>query len=224
MEKKTKEIFDLIPENITDILKKQKFKSFRPSQEKSIKQGLFQNNKNQLVVSPTGSGKTLVAELAMLDCILNKKKRVIYIVPLKALASEKYKEFLELYGDKFRIRISVGDLQTEKYNYDYDLLLVTAEKLDSLIRNSLDILSDLGLVIADEIHLINDEKRGPTLEVLLSIFRMKYQQVRIIGLSATVKNKEEFADWLDADLIYDEFRPVELQQLILNENDLNRYK
>ncbi len=213
-----------IPENIRGFLKELKIEKLRPSQEKSIKRGLFDNNKNQVVCSPTASGKTLIAELAMLDEILNKQKRVIYIVPLKALAWEKYKEFKEVYGEKVKIRVSVGEIQNEKYNYDYDLLILTAEKLDSLIRRNREILEDLGLVIADEIHLINDEKRGPTLEILLSIFKAKYPKIRIIGLSATIGNAEELSKWLNADLIEDDWRPVELQHYVLVDNELIRYK
>ena len=217
-------IFELIPENINEFLSKQNIKELRPSQEKSIKKGLFKNNHNQIVCTPTGSGKTLVAELAMLDTILNKKKRVIYIVPLKALATEKYKEFKELYGDKFKVRISIGEVQNERYNTDYDLLLVTSEKLDSLIRHDTNFLNDLGLVIVDEIHLLNDDKRGPILEILLTIFLTKYKRIRIIGLSATIGNAKELSKWLRADLVEDDWRPVELQHYVLNENKLLRYK
>ncbi|MCA9459752.1 MAG: DEAD/DEAH box helicase [Nanoarchaeota archaeon] len=220
----SQELIEEIPANIKKFLDKQNIKELRPSQEKSIKKGLFKNNHNQIVCTPTGSGKTLVAELAMLDVILNKQKKVIYIVPLKALASEKYKEFQELYGNKFRIRISIGEVQNEKYNYDYDLLLVTSEKLDSLIRHDRKILENLGLVIVDEIHLLNDEKRGPTLEILLSIFRTKYKKIRIIGLSATIGNAKELSSWLKADLIEDNWRPVELQHYVLYDNELMRYK
>jgi helicase len=218
-------IINQIPKNILEILnKKLNVYNLRPSQVKSIEKGLFKNENNQLICTPTGSGKTLVAEMAILDTILNKKKKAIYIVPLKALASEKYKEFVKNYGDLFKIRISIGELQTEKYNYDYDLLFVTSEKLDSLIRFDKKIINDLGLIIADEIHLLNDEKRGPTLEILLSIFKTKYDKVRIIALSATVGNSKEIAEWLEADLIEDDWRPVELSHCILVGNNLYRYK
>lgn len=220
----TKDIFSEIPENVLKYIQKQNIKELRPSQEKSIKKGLFKNNHNQIVCTPTGSGKTLVAELAMLHTLLNKQKKVIYIVPLKALASEKYKEFMTLYGMDFKIRISVGDLQNEKYNYDYDLLIVTAEKLDSIIRHDMKILENTGLVIVDEIHLLNDEKRGPTLEILLSIFKTKFPKVRLIGLSATIGNAKELSEWLKADLIEDTWRPVELQHFVLSGNELLRYK
>jgi helicase len=218
------QVFTRMPNNIKEILFNQNIKTLRPSQEKAIKNGLFLDNKNQIISSPTASGKTLVAEMAMLDTILNKKKKVIYIVPLKALASEKYKEFLENYKDKFKIRISIGDIQNEKYNYDYDLLLVTAEKLDSLIRNNTDFISNTGLLIVDEIHLLNDEKRGPTLEIILSIFKTKFVNTRIIGLSATIGNAKEISKWLNANLIEDNWRPVTLEYHVLYENELSRYK
>jgi len=219
-----KDVFDLIPDKIKEFLEKQNISSLRPSQEKSIRKGLFKNNHNQLVVSPTGSGKTMVAELAMLNNIFLKNQKVIYIVPLKALASEKYKEFRELYGKEMNVRMSIGEIADENYTYDFDLLLVTSEKLDSLIRHSTSILNGVGLVIADEIHLLNDEKRGPTLEILLSIFKTKYPKIRIIGLSATIGNSKELSEWLDADLIEDDFRPVELQHCVLVDDELERYK
>jgi len=220
----TPDMFDQIPPVIMKFLEKQKISELRPSQAKSILKGLFKNENNQIVCTPTGSGKTLVAELAMLDTIFNKKKKVIYIVPLKALASEKYREFQELYGEDFNVRLSIGELQNERYNFDYDLMILTAEKLDSLLRHDKRLLDSLGLVIADEIHLLNDERRGPTLEILLSIFKSKYKEIRIIGLSATIGNAKEIAEWLEADLVEDDWRPVELQHYISYGDDMKRYK
>ncbi len=224
MTKNNDNIFSKIPENIGDILKKQGILEFRPSQIKSIEKGLFSNSNNQIVCTPTGSGKTLVAELAMLDTILNKKKRVLYVVPLKALASEKYREFKETYGEDFSVKISVGDATDERFANEFDVLMLTSEKLDSMIRHSRHFLDDVGLVIADEVHLINDESRGATLEVLLSIFKAKYSNIRIIGLSATIGNADEICGWLSADLVFDEWRPVELHHLVLAGDELNRYK
>ena len=143
---------------------------------------------------------------------------------MKALASEKYKEFRDLYGDDFKVRIAIGEIQNERYSYDYDLLIVTAEKLDSLIRHNRDFLNGLGLLVVDEIHLLNDESRGPTLEILLSIFKSKFPGIRIIGLSATVGNAKEISAWLDAELVEDDWRPVELEHHVLFENELLRYK
>ncbi len=220
----TNDILKQIPNNIIKFIEKQNIKEFRPCQTKSIEKNLFKNGKNQIVATPTGSGKTLVAELAMLDTILNKRKKAIYIVPLKALASEKHKEFIENYKHEFKIRVAIGELQNETYNYDFDLLIVTSEKLDSLIRHSTKILENIGLVIIDEIHLLNDARRGPTLEVLLSIFKAKYPKIRLIGLSATIGNAKEISAWLEAELIEDDWRPVELQHHVLYDNELDRYK
>ena len=159
-----------------------------------------------------------------MDYILNKNKKVLYIVPLKALAGEIYNEFSKKYSNDFKIKISIGEIQEEKYNYDYDLLILTSEKLDSLIRHDIKILENIGLVIIDEIHLLNDEKRGPTLEVLLSIFLTKYPQFRLIGLSATIGNSKELAQWLHADLIEDLWRPIKLEHCVLVDDKLERYK
>ena len=214
----------LFPKSLQSIIEDMKLKSLRPCQEKAIKKGLFNKQDNMIVASPTGSGKTLVAEFAMLQIILEYKKKVIYVVPLKALASEKYKEFNELYSNHFSVHISIGEVQTQNYVKDFDLLLVTAEKLDSLLRHSQDFIKDVGLVIVDEIHLLNDETRGPTLEVLITLFKIKFKHIRIMGLSATIHNCDELAKWLNAQLVYDIFRPVELQHYTLLNGKLNKEK
>lgn len=198
------------PRRIQSIIKDMNVPELRPCQQKAINQGLFTTDKNILVSAPTASGKTLIAEFAMLQTILEHKKRVIYVVPLKALASEKYKEFDEQYSKYFSVHISIGEVQTQNFVKDFDLLLVTAEKLDSLLRHSKNFMNDVGLVIIDEIHLLNDETRGPTLEVLITLFKIKFPTIRILGLSATIKNKEELSEWLNSELVYDTFRPVEL--------------
>lgn len=215
---------EVIPTEVQRYLTVRSYDDLRPVQKKSVERGLFTSDANQLVSSPTASGKTLIAEMGMLHTIFKEKKRVLYIVPLKALASEKYKSFREIYGKDMKVRISIGEIQNERYNYDYELLILTAEKLDSLIRHNKEILNGVGLVIADEIHLLNDEKRGPTLEILLSIFKSKYPGIRLLGLSATVGNAEELAKWLKADLIDDQWRPVELEHHVVYGNEMRRYK
>ena len=215
---------NLFPSSIQNIIKELDLKSLRPSQEKAINQGLFTTQNNMIVSAPTASGKTLIAEFAMLQTIIEFKKRVIYVVPLKALASEKYKEFDQLYSKFFSVHISIGEVQTQNYVKDFDLLLVTAEKLDSLLRHSKDFMNDVGLIIIDEIHLLNDESRGPTLEVLITLFKIKYNKIRILGLSATIRNKEELAEWLNAELVYDTFRPVELHHYTYLNDSLTFHK
>lgn len=203
---------ELIHGDLYDILIKKGIIKLMPVQEKAIKAGLFEN-KNLLVCSPTSSGKTLVAELAAFNSIITRRGKAIYIVPLKALANEKFKEFKQFYGEKARIALSIGDLDSsEPYLANYDCIITTSEKLDSLIRHHSPWLKDVAVIIVDEIHNMNDPKRGPTLEVLITILRELLQDTQIIALSATIGNPEQLAKWLKANLVQDSWRPVPLHK------------
>ena len=208
---KLSDIKDNLHEAAFSILSKE-IDELRPSQEKSIKAGLF-DKKNMLVCTPTASGKTLIAEFSLINTILKEGKKAVYIVPLKALASEKHKHFRERYGSLFKTALSIGDMDsTDSYLGDYDLIICTSEKLDSLIRHHTPWIRDIGCIIVDEIHLLNDPGRGPTLEILITLMRQLLKNVQIISLSATIGNPEQLAAWLDSKLITDEWRPVKLEQ------------
>ena len=166
-----------------------------------------------MVCTPTASGKTLVAEFAALKSIAEGKGKAIYIVPLKALANEKYKDFKKRYSGIAKIALSIGDLDSaDPYLAEYDLIIATSEKMDSLIRHHAPWLSSIAAVIIDEVHLMNDPGRGPTVEILITILRQLLKKVQIIALSATIGNPEELAEWLDANLVIDSWRPVELHK------------
>ena len=201
------------------------FNKFRPSQEKAINAGLLEG-KNMLVCSPTASGKTFVAELAGIKRILEDGGKMVYIVPLKSLASEKADEFKEKYTDfGIQTALSIGDPDSsEGWLSKYDIIVCTSEKFDSLLRHNIPWLKDVQTVIFDEIHLLNDTNRGPTLEIIITLLKRVLTNVQIIGLSATIGNPEEFADWLDAELIEDKWRPVELHQGIFHEDKLKFLK
>lgn len=200
-----------------------KFEEFRPSQEKSLNAGLL-DGKNILVCSPTASGKTLVAEIAMLQSILENKGKAIYIVPLKALASEKYREFSTKYGDLIKVAVSIGDTDSsESHLSKYDLVITTSEKLDSLIRHNTPFLDEVYLVVVDEVHLLNDVSRGPTLEIVITILRHILKNIQLVCLSATVGNEKELAEWLGAKLVHDVWRPVELKEGIMLDNQIDFY-
>ena len=200
-----------LPEAFYSILSEH-IKEFRPSQEKSINAGLLEG-KNLLVCTPTASGKTLIAELAAVKAILEGKGKAVYIVPLKALASEKFKDFQNKYGKVMKVAMSIGDIDsTDSYLMDYDLIITTSEKLDSLTRHHTPWLKLISTIIVDEVHLLNDPGRGPTLEILLTILMQLLPKAQIIALSATIGNPQELAAWLKADLVEDDWRPVILRK------------
>ena len=211
-----------IPKELYEILEKE-IADLRPAQEKSIKKGLL-DGRNLLVCTPTASGKTLIAELAALKSILEGKGKAVYIVPLKALASEKYRNFKKRYGRIAKIALSIGDIDSsDPYIAEYDLIITTSEKLDSLIRHHSPWISGIKTIIVDEIHLLNDAERGPTLEILLTILKHLLKNSQIIGLSATIGNAEELAEWLQADLVVDEWRPVKLHKGIYYDGKIEFY-
>lgn len=206
--KQNKHVF---PKKVYDLLIQKEFEQLRPSQAKSVKAGLFEN-KNLLVCTPTASGKTLVAELAFLNGVLHDKGKAVYIVPLRALASEKYKQFKKDYPS-LSIGVSSGDVDSsDKYLAKHDVIITTSEKFDSLLRHRTPWIKDVKTIVVDEIHLLNSEGRGPTLEIVLTLLRRYLKNFQLIGLSATIGNPEELANWLDAELIIDHWRPVELKR------------
>lgn len=194
------------PENVKTIIKKD-IPDFNPVQKKGIPAVL--KEKNVVVASPTASGKTLIAEIAVLSHYLNGGKTV-YLVPLKALASEKYHEFKKKYPF-MRTVVSTGDMDsTSQWLGSYDLIIVSNEKMDSLLRHGVSWLKDVSLLVVDEIHLLNDAGRGPTLEVVMTQLVPSVKQT--LALSATISNAEEIAQWLDARLIKSDYRPVKLEK------------
>jgi len=215
-----KELKKNIPENFYQVLERANLQKLRPAQEKAVKKGLLEG-KNLLVCTPTASGKTLIAELAAVKSILEGKGKAIYIVPLKALASEKYKDFKNRYGHLIKVALSIGDLDSaDPYLDSYDLIICTSEKLDSLIRHHTPWLGKIATVIVDEIHLLNDPSRGPTLEILITILRQLKKDIQLIGLSATIGNPEELAAWMNAHLVKDDWRPVKLHKGVYHEGEI----
>ena len=213
-----------IPEKQYSVLEKTGIKELRPAQQKAIKAGLLEN-KNLLICTPTASGKTLIAELASIKSIIEKHGKTIYIVPLKALASEKYKEFKEKYRDIAKVALSIGELDSaDPYLEKYDIIITTSEKLDSLLRHHAPWISKVSTIIIDEIHLLNDPGRGPTLEIILTILKSMLKKAQFIGLSATIGNPEELASWLEAELVIDDWRPVKLKKGIYLDGEIEFYE
>lgn len=144
---------------------------------------------NVLVSAPTSSGKTAVAEYGLISTI-KKGKKVIYTSPIKSLSNEKYKEF------KDRNICSVGLLTGDnKINVDADCVIMTAEILRNSLYKKDQLSDDIGCVIMDEVHFINDPDRGKIWEETII---MLPQHVQIIMLSATINNVEQFAKWINS--------------------------
>ena len=205
-----------IPKPAIDFLKSEGFTQLYPPQAEAVKAGLLKG-KSVLVSAPTASGKTLIATLSMLSYLSKNKGKVIYLSPLRALASEKFLEFKKLeklsIGNKIKVGISTGDFENiEKKLENNNILVLTNEKMDSIIRHGVEWIEDIGLVISDEIHLIGDESRGPTLEMILTQLKRLDKKPQILGLSATISNSQELADWLDCNLVQSEWRPVPLSE------------
>ena len=194
-------------------------KHLYPPQAQAMSAALY--GRNLLLAIPTASGKSLVAYLAMVRRLLVDEpgSRAIYIVPLKALASEKVEELREL-GDAVGLQVgmAIGDAPREVQKIDQaDIIVCTSEKLDSLSRNKPEVIAGISIVVADEVHLVNDSSRGPTMEVNLARLRLQHPSAQIIALSATVGNPEKMAAWLQAELVQSNWRPVALEHATLAE-------
>ena len=186
-----------------------------PIQQKCVDNGLLLDQ-NILACAPTASGKTLVGTMAMMSKI--NKGKVIYIAPLRALAQEKYKSYKKmLEGSEYTCTISTGETESSEYLGKYDLLVLTTEKLDSCIRQGASWINEIACVVIDEIHLLHDNSRGPTLEIILTLL-MTLTKTQIVGLSATIGNPAELAQWLNAKLVQDSWRPVTLKKGIYTNN------
>jgi len=188
-------------------------KKLFPPQEEAIKKGFFDLQKNFLLVTQTASGKTLLAELLLVENSLRKKGLSVYLSPLKALASEKYRDFLLYEKLGVKTALSLGDYdKADAYLEQYDIIVTTYEKMDSLLRHKPKWLSKINLVVIDEIHFVDDEERGPVLESLIAKLKLLVPSVKLVGMSATIGNPHDLAKWLDAELIISSWRPVPLKQ------------
>ena len=215
------EKLDLDPK-VIDFLKSEGYEELFEPQEQSVKAGLFDEKKNFLITIPTASGKTLIAMLAILSHLSKHKTKVVYLTPLRALTSEKFEEFKKLeklnLGRKIKVALSTGDSKEKKEKLENaDVIFLTNESMDANMAFQKDWIYDIGLVVSDEIHLIGDNTRGPTLEIILTRFKSGFigkNPPKIIGLSATISNSNELADWLNCELVESTFRRVPLSEAV----------
>ncbi len=195
---------------IVEILKGQGIEELYPPQTDAIGPALL--GENLVLAIPTASGKSLVAYLAILASVLRGGK-ALYIVPLRALAAEKYEDLKEFEQLGMKVGISVGDYDSVDPTLEkFDVIVATSERADSLLRHRTNWLQQLTVVVADEVHLINDADRGPTLEITLAKLRQVNPKAQVLALSATIKNSDQLAKWLEAEHVKSEWRPVPLKE------------
>ena len=188
----------------------------REIQREAIRKGLF-FRKSFLVCAPSGSGKTLIGELCAINNIFQRFGKSVYLVPFKALASEKFYHFKHSY-ERFGVKVvlSIGDYDIKDSKFEKaDIIVTTYEKMDSILRNfyDKDWIFEISTIIIDEIHIIGEENRGPRLESLIVRLNEFLKNPQIIGLSATIANPDFFNSWLtslgnNTALIKSDMRPV----------------
>ncbi|ACS33372.1 ATP-dependent DNA helicase [Thermococcus gammatolerans] len=198
-----------VDERLKAVLKERGIEELYPPQAEALKSGALEG-RNLVLAIPTASGKTLVSEIVMVNKLIQEGGKAVYLVPLKALAEEKYREFKEWEKLGLKVAATTGDYDsTDDWLGRYDIIVATAEKFDSLLRHGARWINDVKLVVADEVHLIGSYDRGATLEMILTHMLGRAQ---ILALSATVGNAEELAEWLDASLVVSDWRPVQLRR------------
>ncbi|MCW4054894.1 MAG: DEAD/DEAH box helicase [Candidatus Bathyarchaeota archaeon] len=218
-----------VPDSVKALMLRSGIVELYPPQEEAVRAGVLEG-KNFVLASPTASGKTLIAELCGLKHVLEKNGKVIYLSPLRALANEKFDEFKKYTsirksdGKRVSVGISTGDFDSgDPWLGRYDVIVTTNEKADSLLRHRVKWMDDLSLVVADEVHLLNDGDRGPTLEVVLARLMQINPEIQVLALSATIHNVDEIAGWLKAAYVITEWRPVSLKEGVLLHEEI-QYK
>jgi ATP-dependent DNA helicase len=215
-----------VPEQLKELIIQGGIAELYPPQEEAIRAGALES-KNLVLASPTASGKTLVAELCSLKHVLERNGKVIYLAPLRALASEKFDDFQKYAklkkpnGQRVSVGISTGDFDSsDPWLQRYDIIVTTNEKADSLLRHRAKWIDDISLVVADEVHLLNEAERGPTLEVVLARLMQVNPAIQVLALSATMGNVDEIASWLKAQFVITEWRPVTLKEGVLLHDEI----
>ncbi len=201
------------PDEFLKYVEKEGIDGLYPLQIEGIK--ILSRGDSLLLATPTSSGKSLVAYYGILRA-WKRGLRSLYVVPLRALAEEKYEDlkfFVEL---GLKVGISTGDYdRPSNYLKNYDVIISTSEKVDSLLRNNPSVFDNLGFVVFDEIHNILDQSRGSTLEIVISKIRFLIEGAQFIAMSATVRNVQDIAMWLNSLEVTSDFRPVPLRKFVL---------
>lgn len=211
-----------ISQAVIDIWKEKGIENLLPLQETALREYSFLRGENLIVFAPTSSGKTFIAEMAAIKN-LESNKKVIYLVPTKALAEEKYRTFTNLYGKLgYKIVISTRERpESDSIVLDgsFDFLIAIYEKMKAYLVTKPEILSQVGLIIVDELQMMGEANRGDIIDMILTKIKYSPYKMQIIGLSAVLGDASHIANWLNCDLLVFNKRPVELREGIFNLSD-----
>ncbi|HKT21507.1 MAG TPA: DEAD/DEAH box helicase [Nitrososphaerales archaeon] len=200
-----------VPDELLQYIRDKGITELYPPQEQAVLAGLL-DGKSLVVSAPTASGKTL---LALMAAYLKAKqgRKVVYLAPLRALASEKYAEFSEFARFGLRTTISTGDYDSSGESLGRsDIIVLTNERFDSVMRHRVSWINSVGLFIADEVHLAGNDSRGPTLEMILTRVLHLGLDSQLLALSATISNAKDLSEWLRATPVEVDWRPVPLRE------------
>ncbi len=215
-----------LPDSLLEIWEHQQGEFLLPVQEVAVQRyGLFEG-RSLVISSPTSSGKTFVGEIAAMRATF-AGKRVLYLAPLRALAEEKYQTFRDRYGP-YGVKVAVATRDRHEFDQaieqgDYHLAVLVYEKLSQLLVRHPHLLRSVALVVVDELQMLCDPRRGAGLELSLVKLLGSEPRPQLLGLSAVLGEAEHIAEWLEADLLLQDERPVELYRGVLL-NGTFRYK
>ncbi|KAJ5170145.1 Helicase C-terminal [Penicillium coprophilum] len=211
-----------------------------------LARGLLSGERHLVYTAPTGGGKSLVADVLLLKRIIeNPGRKALLVLPYVALVQEKLKWMRRIVQDVERnvphdendskfprrwkqlhktIRVTgfFGGSRTTATWADTDIAVCTIEKANSLINSAIEECSigELGVVVLDELHMLDDEHRGYLLELMVTKLLLLQQDIQIVGMSATLSNTEMLAQWMNAKFYISTYRPIPIDEYLVYENGI----
>jgi len=207
-----------IPREVVDVWEAEEGPHLLPVQERAVRSPRLFDGGNLIIQAPTSAGKTFIGEIAAVHAALARKK-VCYLVPLKALAEEKYTDFCKKYS-RYGIEVVVSTRDRREFDSALDrgkfsIAVMVYEKMAQWLARRPDRLADVSLVVVDELEMLFADSRGPTLDMLLTQVMSHDPRPQVLGMSAVLDDGPGLSRWLDAETVKCEDRPVELRKGVL---------
>ncbi len=191
-----------------------------PLQYRAVEEYKLLEGNSLLISAPTSSGKTFCGEMALVRAVQQRQKG-IFLVPLKAVAEEKYRHFVDCYGGLgLRVVIATRDHPENDGLVEsgrFDIAVMIYEKFNSLLLTNFDLMSQVGTVVVDELQMLEDKTRGPQLELALTKLLYSEYRPQLVALSAVLGEATELAEWLGCRLLLENMRPVELRRGVVSD-------